>query len=192
MGASGDKLLFTITGPSGVGKTTINKKIVEMAGLGVKKVVTCTTRGNRPDEKDGLDYHFLTQEQFLQDIKNGEFLEFASVYGRYYGSKRKHVEEVFSLGYKPVACVDVQGAQSIKKNYHPNTSIFITTENVEELKKRLIERGADSNEEIERRLRMAPIEFSQARFFDYVVENPYGMLELAVVKVAEIIKREIQ
>lgn len=179
--------IFIITGPSGAGKTDIASAILKNPALNIKRVVTCTTRAIRPGEIEGKDYFFLTKEQFTNYIKNNEMFEYAEVYGNYYGSRKKDVENVLSTGAHVLFQVDVQGALKLKKIYKDTKGIFITAESPEELKKRLLNRSTDSKEAIDKRMQTALDELKLKDKFDYTVINKHGKIDDAIKEVEKII-----
>jgi len=175
--------LFILSSPAGGGKTTIaNSLIKEIPNL--KRVITCTTRKPRPDEKNGVDYFFLSKEEFEKRIEQGEFLEYAVVHGNYYGTPKKEVEEELSKGYDLLLVIDVQGMRQIKKNKSDLITIFILPPSIDELIKRMKKRG-DSEKEIKKRLETAKKEIPAWREYDFVVVN--DILEEAKEKIKQII-----
>ncbi len=161
--------LFILSSPAGGGKTTISEILIkELPNL--KRVITCTTRKPRPDEKDGVDYYFLTKEEFERRIKKGEFLEYAVVHGNYYGTPKKEVEEELNKGYDLLLVIDVQGMRQIKKNRKEVVTIFLLPPSIEELIKRMEKRG-DSEEDIKRRMETAKKEIPAWKEYDFVVIN---------------------
>ena len=186
------KKIFLITGPSGSGKTDIYKsisKMPELTNLGLKRVITCTTRPSRIDEENGIHYHFYDEKRFKESILRGEFLEHAIVYGNHYGSRREDVEKLARIAY-PLIVIDVQGALTFQQQNNDCTSIFVDAP-ISELEKRLVKRATDTAEEIQRRLKFAPNERNQACRFDYVVDNEPGKIENAIREVHGIIRSEI-
>jgi len=176
--------LFVLSAPSGTGKTTVAQKLLsEVSDL--KRIVTYTTRSPRPYEQNGVDYVFVSVEEFEKKIEEGFFLEYANVYGNYYGTPKKEIEETINLEKKDALLViDVQGAFKVKKVFPEAVTIFLLPPSFEELKRRIEGRGyVDSN--VNRRLETAKGEVPCARFFDYIVINDY--LNEAVEKVKSII-----
>ncbi|RUM32270.1 MAG: guanylate kinase [Aquifex sp.] len=176
--------LFVLSAPSGTGKTTVAQKLLsEVSDL--KRIVTYTTRSPRPYEQNGVDYVFVSVEEFEKKIEEGFFLEYANVYGNYYGTPKKDIEETINLEKKDALLViDVQGAFKVKKVFPEAVTIFLLPPSFEELKRRIEGRGyVDSN--VNRRLETAKGEVPCARFFDYIVINDY--LNEAVEKVKSII-----
>ena len=169
-------VLMIIAGPAGTGKTTLAARIVAEVS-GVEKVITVTTRPSRPGEVDGKDYHFFTEEQFDRSLAQGEFLEWARVHGRFrYGTLRRSVHEKLAAGINLVMNVDVQGVRSINEVAKSDpmirsalVTVFVKPPTMEELRKRLIGRGHDDEEEIARRLKSAEEEMRSIDIFDEVI-----------------------
>jgi len=169
-------VLMIIAGPAGTGKTTLAARIVAEVS-GVEKVITVTTRPSRPGEVDGKDYHFFTEEQFDRSLAQGDFLEGARVHGRFrYGTLRRSVHEKLAAGINLVMNVDVQGVRSINEVAKSDpmirsalVTVFVKPPTMEELRKRLIGRGHDDEEEIARRLKSAEEEMRSIDIFDEVI-----------------------
>jgi len=181
-------LAFVISGPSGVGKTTIRDIILKRA-KNIVKTISTTTRAIRPGEQDGVDYFFTTVEDFEKRIEQGDFLEWAKVHGNFYGTSKAIVEEILNQGKDVIMVLDVQGGRSIKK-FMPDRAvlIFLSPPNMEELKRRLLKRGQDSEEVIELRLKNAVKEMEALPSYHYNVIN--DNLDYAVDDVMAIIKAE--
>ena len=161
--------LFILSSPAGGGKTTLaNLLIKEIPNL--KRVITCTTRKPRPGEKNGVDYYFLSKEEFERRIKENDFLEYAIVHGNYYGTPKKEVEEELQKGFDLLLIIDVQGMRQIVSNKKDVVTIFILPPSLDELVRRMKERG-DSEEEIQKRLKTAKKEIPAWKEYNYVVIN---------------------
>lgn len=180
--------LFVFSAPSGSGKTTIVRNILKQFPDFVFSV-SATTRKKRNVEKDGIDYYFITEEEFLKKIENNEFAEWEKFYDYYYGTLKKLVDENIAKGLATVFEVDVKGALSIKRVYPFATLIFIAPPGIEELKERLINRNTESDEDLKKRIERAKMELSFKDKFDYVVSNIN--LEKAKMEVKEIIENEL-
>jgi len=154
----------------------------ELSGL--ERVVTYTTRPPRPGERHGTDYHFTSKEEFERLVKEGAFLEYANVYGNYYGTPRSEVERITASGKDALLVIDVQGAFKVKKELPSAVSIFLLPPSLEELKRRVEARGF-KDENLDRRMKTALEEIPCARYFDYIVVNDF--LDSAVEKVKAII-----
>ena len=169
---SGKLLIFSA--PSGSGKSTIiNWLMQEHPELNMHFSISCTSRAPRGQEQNGVEYFFLTPEEFREKIKNDEFVEYEEVYAdRYYGTLKSQVDKQLAAGENVVFDVDVHGAMNIKKAYGNRAlSIFIQPPSVEELRRRLNGRGTDAPEVIEQRIARAEYELSFADKFDTVVVN---------------------
>ncbi|ACO04891.1 MAG TPA: guanylate kinase [Persephonella sp.] len=161
--------VYVLSSPAGGGKTTLSNLLLkEIPNL--KKIVTCTTRKPRPGEKNGIDYIFLTKEQFEEKIKKGEFLEYAVVHGNYYGTPKDQVFSQIDNGNDVLLVIDVQGMRQIKSNMDNVITIFMIPPSIDELVNRMRRRG-DSDQEIQRRLQTAMKEFPAWKEYDYIVIN---------------------
>lgn len=166
--------LVIISAPSGSGKSTIvNWLMQEHPELNLYFSISCTSRAPRGEEKDGVEYFFLTPEAFKEKIKNNEFLEYEEVYeNRFYGTLKAQVERQREAGQNVVFDVDVKGGVNIKKHYGKKAlSLFIQPPSIEELRRRLEGRGTDTQEAIEQRIAKAAYELTFAPKFDRVVVN---------------------
>lgn len=181
-------MILILSAPSGGGKTSISRMILNN-NKNIILSVSVTTRKPRPNEKEGVDYYFKTVEEFQQLKKTNEFLEHAEVYGNFYGTPKKYVNEMLENGYSVLFDIDHQGARQIKQNLNGSVvSIFIVPPSLEVLKQRLIARGQDSDYDIEKRLEVAAEVMSHADHYDYVVIN--DNFEKTVKEIQEIIKSE--
>jgi len=128
--------IFILTGPSGVGKTEILKRLLANPELNLQKVITCTTRAKREGETEGKDYYFISKDEFLNGLKNNEFFEYAEVYGNFYGSRKKDVESLLHSGKNVIFQLDPQGAENLKKMNEHCKVIFIEAESLDAMKDR--------------------------------------------------------
>lgn len=178
--------LFIISGPSGAGKGTICKRIVDETP--VQLSVSMTTRAPRPGEVHGVNYYFTEVELFKEEIQRGGLIEYAEVYGNYYGTPRAMVEETLEKGIDIILEIDIQGALKVKDTLEDGVFIFILPPSMHELRKRLTGRGSDSQESINLRLSETLNELSYIEKYDYCVVN--GDLDEAVHRVKSIITAE--
>jgi guanylate kinase len=182
-------LLIVISGPSGVGKDTVIRRMKER-GLPFHFVVTATTRAPRPGEVDGRDYLFYSAEEFARLQAAGEFLEWARVYSDFKGIPKQQVRQALSSGKDAVLRVDVQGAQTVRRLCPDALLIFLSTDSEEELAQRLRQRHTESPEALRVRLATARQEMGQVGQFDYVVPNRDHRLDETVDLILGIIQAE--
>lgn len=178
--------LFIVSGPSGAGKGTICRRVVEETKVEVS--VSMTTRSPRVGEVDGKSYYFASREDFQREIEAGGFLEYAEVYGNYYGTPKSKVEEKLASGIDVILEIDIQGALNVKEAYPKGIFIFILPPSMSILRKRLTGRGTDSEQAINLRLSQTLKEISYIDKYDYCVVN--GDLEEAVARVKAIVTAE--
>ena len=183
--------LYVISGPSGVGKGTVCKALLAELGEGPNRQLTlsisATTRPMRPGEVDGVNYHFLSQEDFLRRVDNGEFLEYATVYGNYYVTLRSAVQQELAEGRNVLLEIDTDGARQIKKLMPEAELIFLAPPSPEELLRRLQGRNTDSAAEIARRQQCLEAELAQQVYYDYVVVN--DVVEDTVAQIRQIMAK---
>ena len=182
-------LLIILSGPSGVGKDAVLAKLKE-SDYPMKYVTTMTTRHRRENEKDDVDYHFVSFEKFQDMIKNNELLEWASVYGNWYGVPKGDVKQALDQGQDVMVKVDIQGVANIKKLLPQAISIFLMSPSAEELTTRLKQRRTESAFDLSLRLKKAEEEMKQLPKFDYVVVNRWGEIDRAVSDIKAIITAE--
>ena len=180
--------LIIISAPSGCGKSTIIGEIIKNPDLRLEFSISATTREPRRGEVDGVNYYFLTTEQFEKAIKNDELVEYEEVYaGRYYGTLKSEIARIQAEGKNVILDIDVKGGVSVKEKYGDAAlSIFIQPPSIETLRHRLLSRGTDSIEAINQRVGKAAFELTFAERFDRVVVN--DILREAVDEVEKIIK----
>ncbi|MHC5171877.1 guanylate kinase [Acinetobacter johnsonii] len=163
-------LLFVVSAASGTGKTSLVKALLDrVTNLHVS--VSHTTRGQRPGELDGVHYHFTEKDSFLALVEQGGFIEYAEVFGNYYGTAQATVKEQLAKGHDVLLEIDWQGAQQVRKLFPDSKQIFILPPSQFDLRQRLSNRGTDSVEVIERRLGCAVEDMQQYVNFDYVIIN---------------------
>jgi guanylate kinase len=162
--------LYIISAPSGAGKTSLVKALLDSEAL-IRVSVSHTTRAMRPGEVEGVNYHFTNHEQFTRMLDNNEFLEHAEVFGNLYGTSQKWVEQTLAEGFDLILEIDWQGAQQVRRLMPQAKSIFILPPTQEALRHRLTNRGQDSGEIIEQRMREAVSEMSHYVEYDYLLIN---------------------
>lgn len=162
-------IVVVLSGPSGVGKTTVIDALLRRPGFG--RSITATTRKPRAGERDGTDYLFLHREEFEEGVRTGRFLEHAVVHGNLYGTPRDGVEAVLARGDVCLLNIDVQGAESLRRSGLAVATVFLLPPSMEELERRLGLRGTEDPAEFRRRLGIARKEMAEADRFDLKVEN---------------------
>ncbi len=180
-------LLIVISGPSGAGKGTVCKALLEKKSdllLSISK----TTRKPRAGEKDGVNYFFVTDSEFMEAVREGDFLEYACVYGHKYGTPRSYVEEKLAEGYDVILEIDPQGALQVMKVYPNAVFIFLIPPSWAELCRRIEKRGTESKENMKKRLTAAVSELKQAHKYGYIVVN--DSVEEASKRIISIIEAE--
>ncbi|HTA05663.1 MAG TPA: guanylate kinase [Solirubrobacteraceae bacterium] len=180
--------VFVITGPSGVGKGTLIRGLMERHPQ-LELSVSATTRGPRPGEQDGVDYHFLTREEFDRRVAEGDFVEHADYAGRSYGTLRSELERRVDAGTPVVLEIEVQGARQVRAAMPEAVQVFIAPPSLDALRTRLIGRGTDDAEEVERRLQVAEEELAAQPEFAHVVVN--DRLEDALAQLAAVVADEL-
>jgi guanylate kinase len=180
-------MLVVVSAPSGAGKTTLCHEIrLRMTGLGYS--ISHTTRAPRPGERDGTDFHFVTEDVFRRMIDRGEFAEWARVHGNLYGTSSRPLEAALDRGQDVLLDIDTQGARQLRKRYPLGLFVFILAPSMGELEQRLRERKSDAPQEIARRMTRAVDEIAAWREYDYLIVN--RELERAVRQLQCIIEAE--
>jgi guanylate kinase len=182
-------LLIVISGPSGVGKDSVVMRMKER-GLPFHFVVTATTRARRENEVHGVDYFFLSKEEFAHMIDTGELIEYAIVYNDYKGIPKQQVREALASGQDVIMRLDVQGAATVRKLAPEAVLVFLTTQSEQELVDRLLARKTEAAEDLSLRIATARQELKRAAEFDYVIVNSDGQLDETVDLVKAIIDAE--
>ncbi len=164
--------LFVISAPSGTGKTSLIKSLLEdPMSSNTKLGISCTTREKRPKEKDGISYFFISEEEFKERVNNKNFLEYAEVFGNLYGTPKDWVLSILAKDENVILELDIQGALQVKETFPNTQTIFIIPPSYEDLTKRLEQRAQDSTEEIQRRLNEARKEITIGKDFDQIIVN---------------------
>jgi guanylate kinase len=182
-------LLIVISGPSGVGKDSVIQNMKERE-LPFHFVVTATTRPPREEERHGVDYYFLSKDEFAEMVDRDQLLEYAIVYDDYKGIPKSEVDQALESGRDVVMRVDVQGAATVRKIHPEAVQVFLTTESEEELANRLKARKSESTEGLNLRIATARKEMKRIVEFDYVVVNRDGKLDEAADSILAIIRSE--
>lgn len=183
-------LLIILSGPSGVGKGTVRQELFEDESLNLAYSISMTTRHPRPNEKEGVDYFFVSEETFKENIEQGELLEYAQFVGNYYGTPKSHVEKLLNEGKNVVLEIEVQGALQVMEKCPHALTIFLVPPSFEELERRIRGRRTEAEEIVKERLDKARKEIETKDEYKYVVENDDVLL--AKEKIAKIIKENLE
>ncbi|RRG18878.1 guanylate kinase [Weissella viridescens] len=181
-------VLIVLSGPSGVGKGTVRKALFEEPDVDFQYSISMTTRHPRDGEVDGEDYFFVTRDEFERKIQDGEMLEYAEYVGNYYGTPKSFIDDSLAAGKDVLLEIEVQGALQVKEKMPEGAYIFLTPPDLQALKDRLIMRGTEQPEVIERRVHAATKEIQMMANYDYAVVN--DEVPLAVQRIKDIIKVE--
>ncbi|WP_203648591.1 guanylate kinase [Secundilactobacillus yichangensis] len=181
-------MLIVLSGPSGVGKGTVRKALFDEPDTDFQYSISMTTRKPREGERDGVDYFFVSKEQFEENIKNGEMLEYAKYVDNYYGTPLKYVNETLDSGKDVFLEIEVNGAMQVRANCPDAVFVFLTPPDLMELKHRLINRGTEEMSVINARIKKAVGEIKMMRNYDYAVVN--DEVENAVARIRTIIRSE--
>jgi guanylate kinase len=182
-------LLLVLSGPSGAGKDAVLNKL-KMVHFPIAHITTMTTRARRPKERDGVDYNFITKEQFQKLIDDNELLEWANVYGNFYGVPKQPVRDALAAGSDTIIKIDVQGAATIKKIVPQAVFIFLAPLTLQELIDRLAMRNTESEENLKLRIDTVKEEMTKVGMFDYVAINEHGQIDRVVDEIGAIITAE--
>ena len=178
--------LFIISAPSGAGKTTLAKAVLQQF-TDMLYSISYTTRKPRAEERDGIDYNFISKQDFKKGVKKGRWAEWAEVYGNYYGTSAEFIEKSLSSGCDILLDIDVQGTIQILKHYPDSVTIFILPPSMNALRKRLEMRGSDSKAVIERRFVNARKEMAQKKLYRHIIVN--DKLSAAIEEIGAIFKK---
>ena len=184
--------LIVISGPSGAGKGTIVQALLELYKINNSKVhlsISATSRSPREGEIDGVNYYFISENEFLEKIKEGEFLEYNQYgTGKYYGTLKSHVFEYLNNDYDVILEIDINGYKQVISNYPDAIGIFVAPPSLEVLEQRLRDRGTETEENIKKRLETAKSEMENKEIYPHIVINEDGKVLDAAVEVYNIIK----
>lgn len=181
-------MLIVLSGPSGVGKGTVRKALFSQPGNDFQYSVSMTTRQPRPGEVNGKDYFFVSKEEFEQHIREGQMLEYAKYVDNYYGTPLKYINDTLDEGKDVFLEIEVNGAMQVRSKCPDGVFIFLTPPDLMELRQRLIHRGTDSMEVINKRIHKAFGEIQMMQNYDYAVVN--DQVDNAVTKIKDIIRSE--
>ena len=179
-------MLIILSGPSGVGKGTVREELFKDDSLNLAYSISMTTRKPRPNERDGIDYFFVEEEEFKNKIEEGKLLEWAQFVGNYYGTPKDYVDQLLNEGKNVVLEIEVQGALQVMKKCPDATTIFIVPPSLEELERRIRGRRTEDEDIVQQRLAKARKEIVTKDEYKYVVEN--DDLIAAKNKIADIIR----
>jgi guanylate kinase len=184
-------MLVIVSGPSGVGKDTVITALRSIPAEPPRHfVVTCTTRPRRPYEVDGVHYHFLSRDDFLERRDSGALLEANEVHGHWYGTPRDEVRRALQLGQDVILKIDVQGAAVVKQKVPEALLVFLVPPTLEDLFSRLQSRATETADELDVRQRNAALELARQKDYDYVVPNETGQVERTAARIDAIIRAE--
>ncbi len=183
--------LFVFSAPSGSGKTTIVRHLLKQAPFNLEFSVSATSREPRGEEKDGIDYYFISLKDFKQKIRNEDFLEWEEVYrDNFYGTLKTEVERIWAKGKHVIFDIDVVGGLRIKKKFPEETlAVFVKPPSVDELKKRLKKRSTESEDKINMRIAKASVELATAPQFDTIIKN--DELAVALQETEALVKKHL-
>jgi len=181
--------LFILSGPSGSGKSTVISQALATADLPIRLAVSATTRRPRPGEVDGVHYHFWTPEQFAAAIRDNQFLEWADVYGNFYGTLRSEVDPYLARGESVLLEIDVQGGVQMRQKRPDAVLVFLRTSTPAEYEARLRQRQTDDEASLQRRLKSAEVELAVGNSYDHQLIN--DRLDEAVAALRAVIRQEV-
>ncbi len=181
-------MLIVLSGPSGVGKGTVRKALFNEPDVDFKYSISMTTRKPRKGEVNGVDYYFVSKDQFEENIKNGEMLEYAKYVDNYYGTPLQYVNETLDSGRDVFLEIEVNGAMQVRANCPDGVFIFLTPPDIDSLRNRLVGRGTDDIEVINKRIEKASKEIRMMQNYDYAVVN--DKVSNAVDRIKTIVKSE--
>ena len=181
-------LLIVLSGPSGVGKGTVRKKIFDDPSTSYKYSISMTTRDKREGEVDGVDYFFKAKSEFEELIKQDQFIEYAEFVGNYYGTPVQYVKDTMDQGHDVFLEIEVEGAKQVRKKFPDALFIFLAPPSLDHLRERLVGRGTESSEKIQSRVHEARREVEMMNLYEYVVVN--DEVDLAKQRIQSIVEAE--
>lgn len=185
-------LLVILSGPSGVGKETVRTRLMKIKRFELLYSISMTTRSPRNQEVDGVNYYFVSQEEFKKNIENDNFLEYAKFVGNYYGTPKDKVEELRNSGHNVLLEIEINGAKQVMSRVHDNAviSFFLMPPNLKVLEDRIRKRKTESEEIIAERLNKAKEEMTMTEDYDYIILN--DKVNRAAKEIADLIKRKLK
>lgn len=181
--------LFILSAPAGTGKSSLVAPLLETFNGSLTVAVTCTTRPKRPNEVDGIDYHFISESEFKKKIDSGDFLEWVEMHGFFYGSSRSEIEAELASGRHVLMIIDTEGAKKVKEILEP-VMLFLLPPSMDVLRSRLIGRNTESNDSVEKRMKKAEEELVSLPMYDYTIIN--DLFHVCLLTVTCIIVAEVQ
>lgn len=182
-------LLIVYSGPSGVGKSTVRQEFFKDESLKLTYSISMTTRAPREGEQEGVDYFFVSQEEFKRAVENDELLEHAEYVNNYYGTPKFYVEKLRNEGKNVILEIDIEGGKQVIKQNPDCVSIFLVPPSIEVLKERIMKRGSESEETLNKRVEVAKKELEQKELYKYVVVS--DTIERTASEIKEIIRKEM-
>jgi guanylate kinase len=182
--------LIIVSSPSGGGKDAVINALLKIFSKS-SRLITTTSRSKRPGNKEGVDYYFISQDDFKNKINNGDFIEYNIYSSNYYGTQKKHLEEKLMNNKIVLSQLEVNGKHNLDKLHVPHLSIYLLPENLDILQKRIQRRGGLTTEQIKERMRIAELEIKESEDYDFRIVNKEGRIQETIDKIAEIIQNKL-